>query len=227
MKPNLPWRLAFTLCAFALVSLSPAFGQGAIDQSTVGADRELDDATRQQESDLIKQKNTYQLEVNQTEKKDDNYRNYAQTRIQALLKLKNAGGSPSKSLTKDKQGELYALEHWLNQDTENKEIEQRRIQQLDQSIASLQQSQTAAIQDMRSDIHNMRVDADAQTADKKFQQQMSVNYFNELQSEMGAASWGRPPEDGTYNTMGGSMSRLLRGGGSGGYGGYAQGGYNY
>ena len=74
--------------------------------------------------------------------------------------------------------------------------EQSRIQQLDQQIANLQQSQNSAIRDMRSDIHNMRVDADTQAADKKFQQQMAVNYFNELQSEMGAASWGRPPTDG-------------------------------
>jgi hypothetical protein len=32
---------------------------------------------------------------------------------------------------------------------------------------------------------------------------MQMNNFNELQSEMGAASWGRPPTDGTFNSTGG------------------------
>jgi hypothetical protein len=32
---------------------------------------------------------------------------------------------------------------------------------------------------------------------------MRVNMFNELQSEMGAATWGGTPRDGTYNSVGG------------------------
>ena len=148
--------------------------------------------------------------------------------MQALLKLKNAGGSPSRSLSKEKQGELYALQHWLDQDVQTRSQEQARMQQLDQAITNLTQSQSQALRDMRSDIHNMRVDADAQTANQKFQQQMAVNYFNELQSEMGAASWGRPPTDGTFNTTSGALNRTFGGGGSrAGYGGYAIGGYNY
>ncbi len=228
MKANMRINFSLFLSLLALFTLSPAFGQGAIDQSTVNADNVLHDATRQQMQDLVNQRNTFQLEINQNEQRDDNFRNYAQKRVQALLKLKSAGGSPTRNLSKERQGELYALQHWLDQDTQSRAQEQSRIQQLDRSIANLQQAQLSALQDMRSDIHNMRVDADAQTADKKFQQQMAINYFNELQSEMGAASWGRPPTDGTYNTTSGALNRVFgSGGGQGGYGGYALGGYNH
>ncbi len=232
MKARLYTTLFFwfgVLC-FSLLTCHitlPTLGQAAVDQSTVSADRMLDSAAGQQVQQLENQRNQYQLEINQTEKADDNYRAYAEERVKALLKLKNAGGSPSRSLSKERQGELYALQHWLDQDTQAKLQEQAHMQQLDQAIANLQQSQTQAIRDMRSDIHNMRVDADAQAANQKFQQQMATNYFNELQSEMGAASWGRPPTDGTLNTESGSLNRMFRGGGGGGAGGYAIGGYNY
>jgi len=198
---------------------SPAFAQASVDQSTVSADQILNDASRQQVQDLVNQRNSFQLEINKSEQADDNFRNYAQSRVNALLKSKN--------LSKEKQGELYALQHWLTQDTQTRTADQARIQKLDSQIAAMQQSQNSAIRDMRADIHNMRVDADTQAADKKFQQQMAVNYFNELQSEMGAASWGAPPTDGTLNTQSGSLNRMFRGGGGGGYGGYALGGYNH
>lgn len=41
------------------------------------------------------------------------------------------------------------------------------------------------------------------TLPSKIDRMMRMNYFNELQSEMGAASWGRPPQDGTFNSVGG------------------------
>jgi hypothetical protein len=197
----------------------PAFSQAGTDQATVSADQMVGEASRQQVQDLVNQRDSFKLEVSKTEQEDDAYRVYAQKRVDALLKAKKK--------TKEQQGELYALQHWLNQETKIKAADQARIEQLNQKIASMQQSQTIAIRDMRSDIHNMRVDADAQTADQKFQQQMATNYFNELQSEMGAASWGRPPTDGVLNTQSGSLNRLFRGGGGGGAGGYAIGGYNY
>ena len=232
MKARSQFSKYLSCLALLLLFNSPAsYAQqsaGAIDSSTVGADKALNDATREQLQDLINQRNTFQLEVNKSEQKDDNFRTYAENRIQALSKLKDAGGSPSRSLSKEKQGELYALQHWLDQDSQNRVSEQSRIQQLDRAIANLQQAQLSTLQDMRSDIHNMRVDADAQTVDQKFQHQMAINYFNELQSEMGAASWGRPPTDGVYNTQSGTLKRLFRSGGSqAGYGGYAVGGYNY
>lgn len=232
MKSN-AYRLVLSLSAISLTMLSfgqqlPVYGQSETDSATVKADQLLNNATGQQLQQLENEKATYQLEINKTETADENFRNYAQKRVAALLKLRKAGGSPSRSLTKEKEGELYALEHWLAQDTQTKEQEQARLQQLDQAIANLQKEQNQSITDMRNDIHNMRVDADAQAADKKFQQQMAVNYFNELQSEMGAVSWGRPPGDGIYNTQSGTLNRLFRsGGGQGGYGGYAAGGYNY
>lgn len=219
----------FSLFCFSwlMLSIPYTYAQGSIDNATVGADRMVDDAARQQMKDLINQRNSFELQVNKTEQVDENYRVYAEQRVKALMKLKSAGGSPTRSLSKEKEGELYALQSWLDRDAQVRSQEQARIQQLDKAIANLQQTQTSAINDMRSDIHNMRVDADAQAANQKFQQQMAVNYFNELQSEMGAASWGRPPTDGTLNTQSGSLDRMFRGGGGGGFGGYGAGGYNY
>jgi hypothetical protein len=231
MKGYLPanFFLSFSgLLISLLMSIgAPVYGQAQTDQATIGADQMLHNATDQQVQQLENQRNSFELSVQKEERSDDNYRNYAEQRVSALMKLKNAGGSPSRSLSQEKQGELYALQHWLQQDSENHTEEQARIQQLDQAIANLQQQQNQSLQDMRSDIHNMRVDADSQAANQKFQQQMSVNYFNELQSEMGAASWGRPPTDGTLNTQSGSLNRMFRGGGGGGFGGYGAGGYNY
>jgi len=228
MKADLHAKLFLSLSVFSLSCLSfcisfPAYGQAGVDQSTVTADQMLNDASRQQLESLVNQRNSFQLEINKSEQADDNYRIYAQQRIEALLKAQS-----SHSLSKEKQGELYALQHWLDQDVRIRSQDQARIQDLNQQIAAMQASSTQAIRAMRSDIHNMRVDADAQAANTKFQQQMATNYFNELQSEMGAASWGRPPTDGTFNTTSGALNRTFRGGGGGGgYGGYALGGYNY
>jgi hypothetical protein len=228
MKPRLHANL---FLSFSLLCLSfiarfislPAYGQASTDQATVSADQMLNDASRQQLESLVNQRNSFQLEVNKSEQADDNYRIYAQQRIEALLKAQS-----SHSLSKEKQGELYALQHWIDQDVRIRSQDQARIQELNQQIAAMQASSTQAIRAMRSDIHNMRVDADAQAANQKFQQQMAVNYFNELQSEMGAVSWGRPPTDGTFNTTSGALNRTFGGGGGqGGYGGYALRGYNY
>ncbi len=223
---NEQFFVAFSTLCLSLMTCFicvPAYGQASTDQATVSADQMLNAASRQQLESLVNQRNSFQLEINKSEQADDNYRSYAQQRVGALLKAQS-----SRPLSKEKQGELYALQHWLDQDTRVKSQDQARIQQLNEQIAAMQQSSTQAIRAMRSDIHNMRVDADAQTANNKFQQQMALNYFNELQSEMGAASWGRPPTDGTFNTTSGALNRTFGGGGSrGGYGGYALGGYNY
>ena len=142
------------------------------------------------------------------------YRLYAEKRIAALQKIRNAGGSPTRSMGKN--GELYALQGWLKKDDQTREQEQAHIKQLDQAIANLQGDQQAAMANLPNDIGAMRQVAQRQADDDKFSHMMQMNYFNELQSEMGAASWGRPPTDGTFNSTGGY-------GFQGGYG-YSMGG---
>ena len=131
------------------------------------------------------------------------YRLYAEKRIQALSKIRNAGGSPAQSYAHDKKGELYALQAWLKKDNETRAAEQAHIKQLDQAIANLQGDEQAAMANLPNDIGAMRQVAQRQADDDKFNHMMQMNYFNELQSEMGAASWGRPPTDGTFNSVGG------------------------
>jgi hypothetical protein len=145
------------------------------------------------------------------------YRLYAEKRISELEKVRNAGGSPTKSLaTNGKTGELYALEAWLKSDDATRASEQKHVRQLNKAISNLQGSETAAMANLPNDIGAMREDGQRAANDDKFNHMMQMNYFNELQSEMGAASWGRPPTDGTYNSVGGY-------GMQGGYG-YSMGG---
>ena len=51
------------------------------------------------------------------------------------------GPQKDPGLSKEREGELYALQHWLDQDTQSRTQEQARMQQLDQAIANLQQAQ--------------------------------------------------------------------------------------
>jgi hypothetical protein len=56
---------------------------------------------------------------------------------------------------------------------------------------------------MSNDIGAVREAANDARSDTKFRQQMSMNYFNEMQTEMGAASWYQPRGNGANYNMGG------------------------
>lgn len=189
----------------------PSLAQAGEDQAIFQEEKQLIHTDQAQEQQLLQEKQQYQAEISKDEPQDDSYRAYAEKRVQELTKLKAAGGSPTRSLSAQKNGELYALEKWLTADAQARSQEQARLKQLDQAIANLQESQSTAMQNMNADVQSMREDANAEQQSRKFNQQMQINNFNELQSEMGAASWGRPPTDGTYNSVGGY-------GFSGGYG---------
>jgi hypothetical protein len=139
MKAHLHTSVFRSFNVFCLIWLTwvasfPAYGQASTDQATVSADQMLNNATRQQLQDLVNQRNSFQLEVNKTEQADDNFHNYAQQRVTALLKQKHTNGSHG--LSKEKQGELYALQHWLDQNAQTRLQEQSRLQQLDQAITN-------------------------------------------------------------------------------------------
>lgn len=162
----------------------------------------------------------YQEQAESRDASANTYRLYAEKRIAELSKIRAAGGSPTRSLAQDKKGELYALENWLKTDDATRAAEQQHIRQLDKAIANLQGEETAAMANLPNDIGAMREDSQRAADDDKFNHMMQINYFNELQSEMGAASWGRPPTDGTYNSVGGY-------GFMGGYGYSAGGGRSF
>jgi len=144
--------------------------------------------------------------------KTNAYRLYAQERIAQLEQNK----SKSPSLAGSKAGEMRVLQQWLMQDNAYRAKQQAYIDQLDQCISNLRTSQTNTLANLNTDINSMRQGVQDGKDQQKFENQMQMNQFNELKSEMGACSWGDTPRDGTYNSVGGY-------GFNGGYG-YSMGG---
>ncbi len=139
-------------------------------------------------------------ELAQQENKNQTYRLYAEKRIQDLEKAKKAG-TPVKTGNSDK--ELQVLESWLKRDDAYRAKQQAYIAQLDQAIANLRQGQTATVANLGNDINSMRESLQDARDQQRFNNQMTMNMYNELKSEMGAAAWGDCPRDGTYNSVGG------------------------
>ncbi len=197
----------------ALLFSPGCFAQAAADKGAFQEEQQMLRDDNVQEQQLEQQKEIYEKQAEAADTKDEPYRLYAEKRVTALTKLKKAGGSPSRSLSQDK--ELYALEHWLQADAATKEAETAHVQQLNQAIANLQSQQSQTMASMNQDIQGLKMDGERayvdSEEDRKFNQQMQINNFNELQSEMGWMTNGAPPRFGTF---GGSMM-----GGFGGYGG--------
>jgi hypothetical protein len=64
-------------------------------------------------------------------------------------------------------------------------------------------TQGNTLANLNNDVSDMRQNIQDDKDQQKFNNQMQMNYYNELKSEMGAASWGGCPNDGTYNSVGG------------------------
>jgi hypothetical protein len=199
------WTVALAISALTtnFSTIRPALAQAGEDQAIFQEEKQLLRTDQMQEQQLIQQKQTYEAEISKDQPQDDSYRSYAEKRVQELTKLKAAGGSPTRSLSAQKNGELYALDKWLAADAQARSQEQVHLEQLDKAIANLQEAQVNTTQNMNADVQGLHQDATQAEQSQKFNQQMQINNFNELQSEMGAASWGRPPTDGTYNSVGG------------------------
>lgn len=191
--------LSMLACAFGL-SLSPALSQGG--QAIFQDERQMEMDNQRQLNNVQNQEQNYAETVQSTDAKNEPYRLYAEKRIAELIKLKAAGGSPSRSYA-NRTGDLHALETWLQADAKTRAAEQQHIKQLNQAIANLRESEQATHSNLGSDIQALRENQIAAQSDDEFNKMMKINQFNELQSEMGAASWGAPPRDGTYNSVGG------------------------
>jgi actin-related protein len=139
-------------------------------------------------------------ELDAEQARTEPYRLYAEKRIAYLQKAKKAG-TPIK--TGDKTPELVVLQRWLQQDEDYREKQQAYIAQLDESIRNLRQGESQTLANLGTDINSMRESVQDQKDQQKFQNQMSINMYNELKSEMGAAAWGDCPADGTLNSTGG------------------------
>lgn len=131
----------------------------------------------------------------------DRFRDFAQRTVVYLEKIRAQKGT--QALTSDQVEQLNGLQEWLSQDAQTRANDQAKVQQLKSAIANLQTQRNATFNNLGSDVNAMREDQEQQAEDTKFNQMMAVNQFNELQSEMGACTWGGPPRDGTLNSVGG------------------------
>jgi hypothetical protein len=159
---------------------------------------------QQQVNQLEQQKQQYEQQVQSQENQDEPYRLYAEKRVEELQKLRAAGGSPVRKVASQATTQLYALQKWLSADAETKLEEQQHLQQIDENIANLQTDETNTRNNMQSDIQGLREDSTQSVEDKRFQQQMQINQFNEEQNEMGWISLNGRPRDlygwGYYNS---------------------------
>jgi hypothetical protein len=192
------------LVAVAVVSLNgaPALAQAAGGNQQIFQDEQQmmhsDSSQANQEQEQAQQ---YSTEIQQRDAAQEPFRQYAEKRIIELSKMRMNHGSPALSAANEKQ--LYALQQWLQKDGESRAQEQAHLKALDKSIANLYEQRNATFQNLGSDINNMRENQEQLAEDDRFNKMMRVNMFNELQSEMGAATWGGTPRDGTYNSVGG------------------------
>lgn len=188
----------------------PAFAQGAeqgADQAAFQDDDELVRMNNAQLNQLQNEEVSAERQAQMDEQRNQAYRLYAEKRVQELEKLKK-GSSES-----DKQ--IAILQSWLKNDSAMRLRDQQTIKSLRQRIANMEQSQQQVMANLGNDVSAMREAANDARADDKFKQQMQINYFNELQSEMGPATWVHPTRGPSYG-MGGygfSGGQALFGGG--------------
>jgi len=183
---------------------SGCLAQSRTDSTIFQEENQMLRSDQQQVQQLEQQKQQYEQQAQSQESQDEPYRLYAEKRVGELQKLRANGGSPVRGVASQATTQLYALQKWLSADAETKLEEQQHLQQLDESIANLQTDQTNTRNNMQSDIQGLREDATQSVEDKRFQQQMQINQFNEEQNEMGWISLQGRPRDlygwGYYNS---------------------------
>ncbi len=194
-------RLVFSLSLTILggMSMLPAYSQVAgANQSIFNDEEQMMGLNQAQVRQYEQQKLQAETELTEEQRKNAPYRLYVEKQIQVLSAPSKSAKSASANTAK-----LKSLQDWVKRDNDYIAKQQNYINQLTATIAGLQRNQSTQTSNLQNDITAMRENQQDEKDSKKFDQMMQINYFNELQSEMGAASWGRPPEDGTFNSTGG------------------------
>lgn len=169
-------------------------GEQAADQAAFQDDDELLRMNNAQVRQLEGEEQSAEQQAAFDDKRNQAYRLYAEKRVQELEKLK--GSNPQN----DKQ--IAIMQRWLKADASMRLTDQQTITALRKRIASMEQSQQQVMGNLGNDVGAMREAANDARADDQFKQQMSMNYFNEMQTEMGPASWMNPSRSASYG-MGG------------------------
>ena len=191
-------KLALVMLLAAVSLAAPAAnGQGAqsADQSAFRDEGDMLQLENSQVRQLQGEEMSAESQAQMDDQRNLAYRLYAQKRVQDLEKLKG------KDAQEDKQ--LQVMQSWLQADMLMRQRDMETIQALRQRIANLEQSQNQSMSNLGNDVAALREDATDARSNEKFKQQMSMNYFNEMQTEMGPASWYEHPTNGVSYSMGG------------------------
>jgi hypothetical protein len=184
---------AFLALVASALALSPAsFAQTGTDQTIFNDEGEMVQMDNAQIRQLESEEQSAEQKAAFDQQQDRNYRLYAEKRVQDLEKLK--GGDKG-----DKQ--LAVLQNWLKADAQVRAQDMATIRSLQRQIMSLQKNQQQVMANLGNDVSAMRQDAQNQEDNTRFSQQMQMNYFNELQTEMGPANWEAPNPNGAYYSM--------------------------
>lgn len=200
----------FGLMAFALIlaPCTPSFAQSeqSADQSAFQDDDELMRINNSQVRELEGEEHNAEQQAMFDDQRNQAYRLYAEKRVSDLEKLKT---SPNNTQ------QIAVLQRWLKADAAMRLRDQQTIASLRRRISSMEQTQQQTMGNLGNDVAAMREAANDAQADNKFRQQMQMNYFNELQTEMGPASFNRPQYAGSYSMggMGFNGGQTLWGGG--------------
>jgi hypothetical protein len=209
MKVNGRFEKA-ALCFLALLAtqLPASFAQSeqSADQSAFQDDDELMRINNAQVRDMQGQEQNAEMQAANDDQRNSAYRLYAQKRVQDLEKLKN---------TPNVQQQISVLQRWLNADAQMRLRDQQTIASLRKRIAAMEQTQQQTMGNLGNDVAAMREAANDAQSDNKFRQQMQMNYFNEMQSEMGPASFNQASRGPSYSMggMGFNGGQTLWGGG--------------
>lgn len=183
--------------AFLAFSAPASFAQGAqsADQTAFSDDADLLQLENSQIRQLQNEEMNAETQAQMDDQRNQAYRLYAQKKLSDLEKLK--GGDAARNI------QVQVMQSWLRADLLMRQRDQATINSLRQRIAQLEQSQQTQMGSLGSDVQALREDAIDARSNEKFKQQMAMNYFNELQTEMGPASWYEHPTNGVSYSMGG------------------------
>jgi hypothetical protein len=177
------------------------------DQSAFQDDVELMRVNDAQVRELEREEMSADQQAASDDKRNQAYRLYAEKRVNELEKLKGSNAQ------NDQQ--IAILQRWLKADAAMRLRDQQTINNLRRRIAGMEQSQQAAMSNLGGDVGAMREAANDARSNQLFRQQMAINYFNELQSEMGPAHMVHQSTGPTYGMggMGFNGGQQLFGGG--------------
>lgn len=190
------------LTAAGILSSSPeVLAQGAeqgADQAAFQDDDELLRLNNAQINQLQNEELSAERQAAMDDQRNQAYRLYAQKRVQDLEKLKKGSA--------DTDRQIAILQNWLKTDAAMRLRDQQTIMALRKRVANMEQTQQQTMSNLGNDVGAMREAANNARSDDQFRQQMQINYFNELQSEMGPATWVHPTQGPSYGMGGYGLS---------------------